>query len=242
MTHYPYDSKIAIHEFKMHGEYQVLKRLESLQMKMIFDVGCNIGEWARMARSIHKDAFIHMFELVPETFHKMVNNNVLDAKMYPNSFGLSDKLQEVPIQVVLDNDRVSTVVMDIHHTSSVLKTGLVCSAESYIKYHGVNYIDFLKLDTEGHEFNVLQGFIPLLQTGSIGCIQFEYGYIAILTKNLLIDFYKFLAPFGYVIGKLTPDGVKFKDYHLLDEDFIGPDYIAVHQSRPDMIELIKKGE
>ncbi len=237
---YPeYNKQSALKEFQTHGEYQLMQKLHPFNFNMIFDVGCNIGEWSRMTRSLFPDAFIHMFELVPETFHKMLNNNVLDIKMYPNSFGLSDETREVPIQVVLDNDRVSTIVKDIYHTNAVLKQGLVCRGETYATYHGVQYIDFLKLDTEGHEFEVLQGFHKLLEEGNIACLQFEYGYISILTKNMLIDFYKYLAPFGYHIGKLTPNGVAFKDYHLLDEDFKGPDYIAVHKSRPDIIEAVK---
>jgi hypothetical protein len=42
-----------------------------------------------------------------------------------------------------------------------------------------------------------------------------------------------------VLGKITPEGVKFKDYILFDEDFQGPDYLAVHKSRQDIIDKVK---
>jgi len=70
-------------------------------------------------------------------------------------------------------------------------------------------------------------------------IQFEYGYISILTKKLLVDFYELLTPLGFEIGKLTPQGVQFKNYQLWDEDFKGPDYIAVHKSCPQLIAAVK---
>ena len=97
----------------------------------------------------------------------------------------------------------------------------------------------MKIDTEGHEYSVLEGFTQMFQQEKIGCIQFEYGYISILTKKLLIDFYELLTPHNFVIGKITPDGVKFKEYHLFDEDFQGPDYLAVHKSRQDIIDTVK---
>jgi hypothetical protein len=57
----------------------------------------------------------------------------------------------------------------------------------------------------------------------------------------LIDFYKLLAPLGYTLGKLTPDGVDFKTYGLLDEDFKGPNYLAVLTTRPDIIAEVQAG-
>jgi FkbM family methyltransferase len=226
-------------EFEIHGETQMMERLRSIQLRNIFDVGCNIGAWTQMARQHHPEAHIHMFELVPQTFQKMLRNVQLDGRMYPNSFGLSDKPGEITIKYVPENDRVSTAVLSLLHDNSVIVPALVSSGEVYCKQWGIGYIDFLKLDTEGNEFPTLKGFMSLLQEGRIGCVQFEYGFINVLTKNLLIDFNNLLRPLGYHMGLLTPEGVKFKDYHLFDENFIGPDYVAVHESRQDIIDAIK---
>jgi hypothetical protein len=61
----------------------------------------------------------------------------------------------------------------------------------------------------------------------------------VLSIHLLIDFYQLLTPHNFVLGKITPEGVKFKDYILFDEDFQGPDYLAVHKSRQDIIDKVK---
>ena len=42
---------------------------------------------------------------------------------------------------------------------------------NYCKLNGVNHINFLKIDTEGNEFNVIKGSENL----TIDYIQFEYG-------------------------------------------------------------------
>jgi FkbM family methyltransferase len=234
-----YTTEYALHEFKLHGEYQLMEKMKYISMKTIFDVGCNVGEWSRMTRSFQSLANIHMFELVPRVYQQMIRNHVIDDNMYPNSFGLSNETKDVVIKEVLDNTRVSTMVLNLRHDNSVLKKAVVVHPETYTQYHDIDYIDYLKIDTEGHEYFVLDGFKNMIEQGKIGCIQFEYGYACILTRKLLIDFYQLLTPYDYILGKLTPEGVQFKDYILPDEDFQGPDYIAVHKSRRDIIELAK---
>lgn len=238
MTLPEYNTDWATHEFQISGEYQMMEKLQGIELPTIFDVGSNIGEWTKMVRRTHPNSNIHMFELIPHTFQKMLRNIQLDDKMFPNNFGISNETKNIPVQYVTDNDRVSTVVMDILHHNSVAKTALVSHPKFYLEQFDISYIDFLKIDTEGHEYYVLSSFMELLQGGNIGVIQFEYGYINVLTKNLLIDFYKVLAPLGYHVGPLKPEGVEFRPFKLFHEDFQGPDYVAVHQSRGNIIELL----
>lgn len=234
-----YNTDYALSEFKLHGEFQLMQRLQNIPMQTIFDVGCNIGEWTRMVRIFQPVANVHMFEILPSVFQQLIRTDILDNNTFANSFGLSKETGDIVIKEVLDNSRVSTTVLNLRHDNSVLRKAVVVNPMTYIDYHNINYIDYLKLDTEGHEYSILEGFIPLLEKGNIKCIQFEYNYTCILTKKLLIDFYQLLTPYGYRLGKLTPAGVLFKDYILPDEDFQGPDYIAVHESRQDLIDLLK---
>ncbi|MFM9971903.1 MAG: hypothetical protein ACKVQK_26275 [Burkholderiales bacterium] len=44
----------------------------------------------------------------------------------------------------------------------------------------------------------------------------------------------------YLLGKLYPDHVDFRAYQLEDEDFLGPNYVAVRQGRGDLIEALRK--
>lgn len=234
-----YNTEYALHEFKTHGEYALMEKLQHASLNTIFDVGCNIGEWSRMTRSFHQTSKIHMFELLPATFQKLLHNNAVDENMMANSYGLSCTTQEIPIRVMLSNDRVTTTVTEMKHPDSIVTTGLVRHPDSYLQYYDINYIDYLKIDTEGHEYQVLQGFSSLIEEGKVACIQFEYGFINVLTRHLMIDFYKFLEPYGYVIGPLTPSRVDFRSYSIFKEDFQGPDYVAVHKSRQDIIDLIQ---
>jgi FkbM family methyltransferase len=232
-----YNSEYAQQEFAEHGELWILGMLKN-KLETIFDVGCNIGEWTRLARQLHPESKIHMFEIIPETFDQMVVNITLDNYIHPNPFGLSDQSGKMLMKYKPEYSAVSTHLMNLRLDGSEIRTGLVMVGDDYCESRKIEKINYLKIDVEGAEKYVLSGFNRMLQEQRIDIIQFEYGYAAILSKFLLIDAYEYLEPFGFKLGRLTNGRVKFHPYTLLDEDFQGPDYIAVHESKQDLIQLL----
>lgn len=116
----------------------------------------------------------------------------------------------------------------------------VYEGEEYCKNTNIENIDFLKIDVEGAENYVLEGFKNFLQQGKIKVIQFEYGYTHGDAKFLMKDFYKMLQEYGYIIGPLKPTGVLFMDFSYPLNDFnSGPNYVAVHKSQIEIIRAIK---
>ena len=67
---------------------------------------------------------------------------------------------------------------------------MVIRGDDYCEKHEIDSINFLKIDTEGSEHLVLQGFDRMLTGKKIDVIQFEYGNINIESKFLLYDYHK----------------------------------------------------
>lgn len=232
----PYTTEYAMSEFNSHGEHQLQQRLKEYPLNTIFDVGCNIGEWTRMTRMYQPNATIHLFELMPNTFAKMIRNIPLDEKLVVNNFGLSEKTGSMEVHVIPDNDRVASVVPGMH-PDGIIQYGFAMNGEEYCRIANVAEIDYLKLDTEGHEMSVIHGLSNMIRDNNVKIIQFEYGFVNVLSRTLLMDFYQYLG--GYEIGRLTPTGVDFSDYTPFKENFIGPDYVAVHRNHPDIIQRVR---
>jgi hypothetical protein len=56
---------------------------------------------------------------------------------------------------------------------------------------------------------------------------------------LLADYYRFFEDRGFVLGKLFPRHVEFKHYDIgRDENFLGPNFVAVREARPDLVRLL----
>jgi hypothetical protein len=55
---------------------------------------------------------------------------------------------------------------------------------------------------------------------------------------MLRDAHQFFAGFGYRVGKLYPQYVEFRDYHYRQEDFCGPNMIAVRKEDDELLKLL----
>ena len=83
---------------------------------------------------------------------------------------------------------------------------LLTTLDGYIKENGVEKIDLLKIDVEGHELKVLQGGAIALASGRIRCIQFEYGGCFLDSGTTLKQVYTLLRYCGYELFRLWPYG------------------------------------
>lgn len=225
-----YDREYAQSEFALHGELWMQEKLAG-KLNTIFDVGSNIGEWTYMARQHQPQAEIHTFEIIPNTYRKFLKNIDIDDKIVPNGFGLSNQAGTLDMKYRPDYDAVSTYLHDLKVDGFEWRKGLTMTGDQYVDSRQIDYIDYLKVDTEGAEGMVFEGFNETLRRGKVGIIQFEYGYAAILSKWLLVDAFRLLTPLGFHLGRLTKDGIMFHEYALYHETFNGPDYVAVHASK-----------
>ena len=233
-------SENAYNEMPYNGEAFVLQTLAPYQFKTIFDVGANVGEWALTANQYFPKAEIHCFEIFDPTFQTLVSRTQSISNIKVNNVGLGDKNENVKIKAYPNNIGLTSLIDYPHAAESIVVDGKVIRGDSYLQEHNIDSIGFLKIDVEGLEPKVLSGFSEALDTGKIDVIQFEYGRACLITKFILKDFYDFLESKGYVLGKIYPNYVNFKDYELEDENFIGPNYLAVRKDRQELIQSLSK--
>jgi hypothetical protein len=159
--------------------------------------------------------------------------------LHLNPFGLSNEEGTVGVHIYSSN-LISSMFALNGDASSYSK--LDCEVRRGSKYcaeHGIATIDALKIDVEGAERAVLEGFEPMITERRIRLIQFEYNRGSILSNFLLKNAFDFFTPRGYRLGKLTPGGVAFHEYRFADEDFIGPNYVACRKDDDELVRCIE---
>ncbi len=222
------------YDFSSNGEGLVLKALARHPFTCVFDVGANVGDWARLAHEAFPQATVHCFEVLPETYEELARRTADLPRLKRNPFGLFDREQDLELNYYPGVNTITTMVDYPHEFESRRATGHVIPGDKYVREHGVERIHLLKLDVEGAEAGALQGLDETIRGGRVDVIQFEYGQVSILTKFLLRDFYEFLSTRGYRLGKVYPDYVEFREYEFGHEDFRGANYLAIRKDRPEL--------
>ncbi|MDW8444479.1 MAG: FkbM family methyltransferase [Acetobacteraceae bacterium] len=145
-----------------------------------------------------------------------------------------------------DSTATSTLPLAVEFNPGVQRTkqaerltASITTGDAYLARHGIATVDLLKIDVEGAEPKVLAGFSEAMASGRVRLIQFEYGWMNAHTGATLKSFYQLLVPLGFRIGKLYPEGVAFKPYAYGDEDFLGPNYVACHESWPEAMAALR---
>lgn len=228
------------YDFSRNGEQDVLRKLAPYNPTVVFDVGANVGHWARMASALFPNAAIHCFEVIEPVVANLRANIAGMPNIRVNAFGLSSKDEELQFRYYPDQNILSSIYEYPHGREYVLQKGRVRAGDCYVEEQGIKQVDFLKIDVEGAEHLVLRGFHRTLTQRRIGVIQFEYGRINITTRFMLCDFYTLLKGSGYRVGKVYPGYVDFREYALEHEDFLGPNYLAVSQERADLIAALAR--
>ena len=98
-------------------------------------------------------------------------------------------------------------------------------------------IDYLKIDTEGHDLYVLKGAEKMLDDKKNNFIHFEYCASNILSNVLFQDILYFLISKNYFIFRIYPSFIKpIVQYSSELENFVLANYISVSS---DMVEKVE---
>lgn len=223
-----------------NGELRVLRIMSELQPTVIFDVGANRGEWSQLVSEMSPSCAIHAFEIVPSTFAELLRSTRHLNNIVQIDHGLSNKEEMISISLGRDSSTATGCkIKGMQYHNEYYSNEIQCSvrkASDYMREKEIDFIDFVKIDVEGMDLKVIQGFEEALQ--NVRALQFEYGIFNIASHDLLADFCRYLNEKGFVIGKIFPRHVVFFEYHFHMENFHGSNYVAVKVGEKNLIDKL----
>jgi len=160
---------------------------------VIFDVGANIGQTVKMFNRIYPEVDTHCFEPVSETFTELVKNTGSFKNVVCHQLALGDKQESVEIALFDDKSVLNSLKKEAQNPESKeLETITVTTGDEFCKLHSITHIDLLKIDTEGYEIEVLNGFKEMLGKDAISVLYCEVGFSPDNSRNTylpkLLDF------------------------------------------------------
>jgi FkbM family methyltransferase len=167
----------------INGEDRFLRHwlnAEAPPQPIIFDVGGHEGDFTAVALC-HPHAMVHIFEPNPASVEKLRQRFEGRGRAIINPIGLSDAEEERYIYDFADSPgscRASFLPEMVDGRQVAVKATLR-TLDGYCAEESIECIDYLKLDVEGFEKNVLLGARRMLAAGNIGIIQMEQNIHAI---------------------------------------------------------------
>ena len=180
-------------DWRTNGECRVAHALIR-DDSVVFDVGAREDDGLTL---VSPRASYHLFEPLQSHFRVLTDKLKGRSNVFLNQFALGN--ENGSVSMFPDTESISRRSM----TKSSSVTIQVQRLDEYCEERGVRHIDFLKIDTEGHELDVLQGGEQMLR-GSVSCIQFEYGGTYRDAGITLREVFEYLGP-GWYAYRILPD-------------------------------------
>ena len=221
---------------KTNGEMRLMRSVLP-HCKIVFDVGANSGDWTDLALKINPNLKIHCFEPSSKTFQRLKTRD-FGKKIILNNFGLSSIAKDLPLYVFEEGAGLNSLYMrrgleDGYGRNSQSKTELIRveTLDGYCQQANISFIDFLKVDVEGHELEVFKGGLKLLSQGKIKQIQFEYGGCNIDAGVLLKDLFDFFIPYQYTFYQVYPKCLRhILRYDQRLENYQYKNFLIIHKN------------
>jgi FkbM family methyltransferase len=183
---------------KTNGEYKFYMDIKPY-IHVIFDVGCRTD-----SEFITFEGVVHYFDPIQSFIDELKDIKKVNKLSYYNNFGLGDKNEQLyyypRYQSFYDRFNSCQISDESNKILLSIKKGI-----DYVSENNIKTIDFLKIDTEGYELNVLRGFEDFLE--NIQIIQFEYGGTFLDNNTKLRDVINYLSSYGFhKFAYLTNEG------------------------------------
>ena len=186
--------------------FNFLKKKKLKNINIFLDVGAHEGESIEIFVKNFTINKIYSFEPSPINFLKLNNKvnlfskNFKDLEIYIENVGLGKEKKRIDLKQL--NESSSSTINEINKNSKYFKKKFfflnklntkdfyknidiqIIRLDEYLNNNSIEYINFMKVDTEGYELNVLKGLGTKIH--NVQYIMFEHHY-----HDMLIKTYKF---------------------------------------------------
>ena len=168
-TFFVEDRGIAKNYSNVSDMFRFFNGLELTPEPVIFDVGANIGMFTLSYATLFQDASVYSFEPVPFIYSQLNKNIQANKDLFNRintfNFGFSDvqcsKELSIPSECQHErydkNNDLNCGLFSVHGEGEEKFMGHFLTVDGFISDQQINHLDFIKIDVEGHEFEVLEG-------------------------------------------------------------------------------------
>jgi FkbM family methyltransferase len=210
-----------------NGEVALIKRLAP-ELKLVIDVGANVGQWSTSVLSSAPDSELICYE--PSSECVRVLHSTLPDTVEIRQIALSDHEGMEAFASERDCGTSSALLRGYTNNCEVeIEEVSTATLDSQLGTCATK-IDLLKIDTEGFDFHVMRGGADLLKRQHIRFLQFEYTDRWSTQGSTLVNALAFLRANGYTVFLLNVRGLHHFDLHRWRRYLDYGNFVACTQS------------
>ncbi len=216
-----------------HYELPLMKFIEKnvKEKQVVFDIGANVGFLTlTFSKQVKKNGKVFAFEPEPKNFKKLQENILLNdfENISLNNFAISSINDKLKLYLSDDNNFGTHSLVNERINSTNYVTVETKKLDNFVFQNNINKIDWIKIDVEGAEIDVINGakkvmteMKPNLIIEVISENMKKRGLSSILFKKMMLD------EFGYFPFLIDNSG-NIKD-DLLNNENISDNIVFIHK-------------
>ena len=170
--------------------------------KIFIDIGCHQGEYSNLLFKKFPNLEVHIFEPSKISFENL-KKLFLNKGFFLNNLALSNVNKRGKLFYPDAGSGLSSLSKrDLRHANIKFDLSQEIDVIRFDKYwnKSSSVIDYVKIDVEGHELDVLEGFGLFIN--NVRLIQFEFGPCNIDTRTYFRDFWYFFLEKNFLIYRI----------------------------------------
>jgi FkbM family methyltransferase len=214
-------------DFALHRVMKLVRRNERM---VIFDVGAHNGEYALMVSQVlSKGDYLYCFEPQPDIYLGLSQRFCENRQVICENIALGKENGIVKLFFTRPGDTIASLKKNelIKSFTAMEQSVELMTLDKFCNLRGIATVDFLKIDVEGSEMDVLQGAQEMLSYKRIKAIQFEFGETYVGSGIYFKSFWNILSNEYRIFRVLRRGLFEIKEYSWDHEIFKIANYIAI---------------
>lgn len=175
---------------------------------VVFDIGANVGTWTQGLLAAIPGATVFMFEPSVQCWPEIERRGFTTAELIRSAVGEQAGKAKLHISSDFDHSaslhsRGDSYCRDNDYREVEID---VTTIDDFMAVRGIERVDYVKMDIEGHELFALHGARRALEERRIGAFAFEFGTANVNSHTFFRDFWQFLTEAGFRVSRITPGG------------------------------------
>ncbi len=205
---------LGYHDWSGRGERWFIERqLPLWDPAVVLDVGANVGDYAQGVLKATK-AQVHCFEPQPHVVAQLRDNlAAFGDRAVVVASGVGSDEGQLALHYNPDSSELASFSEEVNQIGYVNNAQSVevpvTTLDAYVAHAGLDRVDFIKIDTEGYEHEVLLGAQHVIGALRPKLIQLEFNWHHLLRGTTMYGLAQLLP--GYDLYQLTPGGWARRD-------------------------------